>query len=605
MRELWNGWRVLDDPDRGFAEEALDNYLPRAIYVLFTLINRLESLPEHRRILSALLLSVFDQATSLWAYPTQRARPRILTIPTHFRENNIWSALENSIEQWAVPQGTEPVSMVNWPELPPHSGGLCLYKGRVKDFIDEITSDNLNQVRRPQDMVSFEAMVSAIPRPNQAFWTLSVLWAGWLWGKTAAAHFKSILRRRRFDWVWHTSALHSAFSSILELKQGDLPALCMVSEVESGFLTSTLLAGTKSGMKLKGIALREETGNAQIHWSIPGVGQEHHRKKSNPRNLDATAEIHKKSLELFGQRNEPLSYADLLSTAFLAINSKDGILLVEDQSIQDAYAHFNNLVSQVFGPNSVFIRFGGSEHSHETGKWWVDDMEYGLETRLENVPREVLSLSDRVEMSVVKLLVERHHCTYPEIDHHICHNFPGLLTPERSLIHACVSSYAVQEKPDYSEWVLRDEDHPASRRQNLYDYHNQLKKLGHNLAFEVKEGVLNPQFFLPPIHWMDEKGKLAYIFFIQASALLSKTLFLEDHPFEKCVLVIPGGRSALLDYKLSIDFRLAHAAKTGWRFLKFRHLRHLANSDTLNRESLESMIATDTITKSDAQIKLL
>ncbi len=72
----------LDDPDRSYAEEALSVYLPRAVYGLFTLVNRLDSFPSsRRRLVSALLLAAFDQANVLWAHPAKSYRPRQLNIP--------------------------------------------------------------------------------------------------------------------------------------------------------------------------------------------------------------------------------------------------------------------------------------------------------------------------------------------------------------------------------------------------------------------------------------------------------------------------------------------------------------------------------------------
>ena len=50
----------LDDEDRTYVEEAIKHYLPRPLYVLTTIINRLDGLnltPERRRALTALILA--------------------------------------------------------------------------------------------------------------------------------------------------------------------------------------------------------------------------------------------------------------------------------------------------------------------------------------------------------------------------------------------------------------------------------------------------------------------------------------------------------------------------------------------------------------------
>ncbi|HEX6033244.1 MAG TPA: hypothetical protein VFY83_02375, partial [Anaerolineales bacterium] len=68
---------ALEDEDRVYAEEAIEHYLPRPLYFLTTVINRLDSLnlsPERRRALTALILIACDAGNTLWDYPTQRRR---------------------------------------------------------------------------------------------------------------------------------------------------------------------------------------------------------------------------------------------------------------------------------------------------------------------------------------------------------------------------------------------------------------------------------------------------------------------------------------------------------------------------------------------------
>ena len=98
-----------DDPDRVHAEEALAIYLPRTVYALGTIINRIELLkltPQRRRALTALVLTACDQASGMRIHPPdKRRRPRSLALPPRFRENNLWQALEDGINLWAgVPE---------------------------------------------------------------------------------------------------------------------------------------------------------------------------------------------------------------------------------------------------------------------------------------------------------------------------------------------------------------------------------------------------------------------------------------------------------------------------------------------------------------------
>jgi len=195
-----------DDPDREYAEEALSVYQPRAIYALATLINRLDSpgvTAERRRALSALFLSACDAASNLWKADNDRPRPKQLTVSNEFRENNIWMALEAAVAEWAT--DAAPVPFVQWPNKLPESGGVLLFEGRIADLASVINE------------APIAAVVGVLPRPNQAFWTLCALWAGWLWGRESTEAFKLVLRRRRYDWGWHTEALQAAMHHLFEL----------------------------------------------------------------------------------------------------------------------------------------------------------------------------------------------------------------------------------------------------------------------------------------------------------------------------------------------------------------------------------------------------
>ena len=93
----------INDPDRQHALDAMGVYLPRSVDALFTLVNRLDQFPnERRRLIAALLLPVFDQSNTLWAYPSTRSRPKQLIQPAKFREVNVWLTLEETVEAWEI-----------------------------------------------------------------------------------------------------------------------------------------------------------------------------------------------------------------------------------------------------------------------------------------------------------------------------------------------------------------------------------------------------------------------------------------------------------------------------------------------------------------------
>src|SRR5918996_6257 len=133
---------ALDEEDRVYAEEAIAHYLPRPLYVLTTIINRLDSLnltPERRRALNGLILVACDVGNTLWDHPSERRRPKQLNIPNQFREHNIWMQLERGVGLWT--ETASPVPFEAWPNKIPESGGICIYEGRLKDLAQEVKKE--------------------------------------------------------------------------------------------------------------------------------------------------------------------------------------------------------------------------------------------------------------------------------------------------------------------------------------------------------------------------------------------------------------------------------------------------------------------------------
>ena len=315
---------AFDDPDRPFAEEAINIYPPRAVYALGTIINRLDSLSssdERRRCMTALLLWAADSTNALWPHLAERPRPKQLTFPGLYREHNVWMALEAGVKAWASAETAVP--LVLWPDEPPETGGICVFEGPLRELVPQL------------DEIQVKAVVGAIPRPNQAFWTLSALWSGWLWGREAAGPFKAVLRRRRYDWQWHAEALRALFGNLSAAISPQTPFFALLAEPEPPFLTAALLAAQASGLELVDLSLRGEQDAAQIHW----------RKADKPPRKASAPDVHfaRKSMrDYLKKRGEPVPYLQLHAAALTALAAKgmlrwpDDALAAIDKTILDA-----------------------------------------------------------------------------------------------------------------------------------------------------------------------------------------------------------------------------------------------------------------------------
>jgi hypothetical protein len=574
----------LNDPDREHAEEALAVYPARAVYALFTLINKLDGLslpPERRRQLTALLLSACDQANTLWPHPTARERPRQLVVPPHFRENNVWLALENAIDMWAAP--IQPAALTHWPKLPPESGGISLFEGRLKDLAASLSK------------ITIDAVTAALPRPNQAFWTLSALWAGWLWGREAASAFKSVLRRRRYDWAWHTTALTAALDNLAPHLTPGTPFYGLIGEVEPGFLAAALVAADAAGFDLDGLALRPEGGQTQMLWQSEQKSAEIVAPASSPPDLAQLA-----AAEYLKQRGEPAAYLSMSAAALTGLaqahvfrNERIQRAVQEslasgepaEPSLSIIYNQTQAALRETLTYRGGFLRYGAGE-SPETGHWW-------LRANCDAAP----PLADRLEVELVKYLIKHPGCTLVDLEKGLYELFPGLLTPESEIIHICLESYAEQTPPDSGQWRLRQQDAPAARRAELKEIRRQIQALGERLEFSTSGEI--------PLIWIDAEGQARYWLYPKASAVIGEIMTAGQVDPERSLIVLPGGRANLVAYKLHRNPHLAQAVTAGWRFLKFRCLRSLLEAPGLTPDTFPEKLEADPLTYSAPQMRLL
>ncbi|HKJ27763.1 MAG TPA: hypothetical protein VJ965_09010 [Anaerolineales bacterium] len=570
-----------DDPNRFHAEEALDVYLPRAVYTLINLVNKLDGLNleiNQGKRLRALLLAAFDQANNLWRIQDEQFRPRQLTTPPHFIEKNIWLALEDAVRILA--DDTTPATPLTfWPDGPPESGGICLFEGPVKELSNQI------------DEAPMQAVISALPRPNQAYWTLCALWSGWLWGREALGNYSKVLKRRRYDWAWHTAALHSSLRRLYELLPPETPFFGLVTENEAGFDTAAIVAADLAGFILENTALRKHTGQTQLHWRTP---------PANPPDTTASEALPMKLVstamqQTLAKRGEPSPYLYLQAAGLKAL-SDHGLLTPDaDESPQtrsalaaNAYTDTRQLLRDTLAQPGVFLRYQGGKSSLEIGTWWLRD------TGEADTP-----LADRVEMAIVNLLQETPSRSYSEIDQALCRQFSELQTPDSPLIQTVLNSYA-ERQPD-GQWQLRENDHSHNRREDVAEIRQILLDTGQRFGFSVrpdrpKEGT--------PLIWEQAQNGKALHFYLIASAILDKIVRHSAHPPEQGIIVLPGSRSGLVLHKREQNPYLAYLLDGGWRLLKFRAVRSLQDNERLNPASLSSYFALDPLANDDAQIPL-
>src|SRR5215213_2129277 len=558
---------ALEDEDRVYAEEAIEHYLPRPLYFLTTVINRLDSLnltPERRRALNALILVACDAGNTLWDYPTQRHRPKQLNVPNRFREYNLWTQLERGLNQWT--ETGSGVLMEMWPDQPPESGGICIFEGRLKELADQVKKE-----------VPIAAVVGSLPRPNQAFWTLSALWAGWLWGGEAVEPYKPALRRRRYDWAWNATALNAAFTHLLEMVQPGTPFLALLSEPEPASLTSALTAASAAALDLNSLALRTQHDPIQLLW-VCGKPLKRQPDKADIYKVKEAIRTH------LAERGEPASYLHVHAAGLIAL-AESNTLKQKDQEFDEALRGTQSLIQAALEEDPRFAHYSTGE-SVETGLW-------GLQTQgLDSHSDKKDSLSDRVEIAIVTFLQKHPNSIFREIEQDLYPRLPALLTPSQGMIYAVLSSYAAKIE---GTWKLRPEDAAFARRNELDQVAGLIEALGRRLDYSTRRRDKN--------YLWEQNGRVERTFYILASALVGRAIDETRFPPEQTVIVLPGGRAALAAYKAQRDPSLAARIKEV-QVVKYRLLRTLIELPVLTRETFEEQVAGDPLENSKSQMMM-
>ena len=560
---------TIHDEDRVYAEEAIEHYLPRPLYFLTTVTNRLDGLrlnPERKRALTAMILLACDAGNTLWGHPSERPRPKQLNIPNQFREHNLWMMLERGLNLWAETGSGVPVEA--WPGKIPESGGVCIYEGRLKDLAHEVKKE-----------IPIAAVIGSVPRPNQAFWTLSALWAGWLWGREAVEPFKVALRRRRYDWAWNATALNAAFAHLFELLPLGTPFFGLLPEAEPSFLTSALTAASAAGFDLTSLALRTEHDPIQLVWTR---GETLRREVNDPEMDD----VREAMLTHLLERGEPASYLHVHAAGLVELTETHA-LKKKEMEFDDALRGTQSLIQNALSEDDRFVHYSSGE-SVDTGMWGLS----GTHGQGNPAPTHGDSLSDRIEVAIVTFLQKNPDSIYLEIEDDLYPRFPGLLTPSKAMIYSVLNSYAERNG---AAWKLRPEDVASARRRELNTITAMLEAVGTRLSYITRRQEKN--------YLWEDADKTERAFYILASALVGRAMNETPYPPEQTIIVIPGGRAGLIQYKAQRDPSLAARLKN-YRLVKYRLLRTLFEVPVLTRETFEEQIASDPLEKSKSQMMM-
>lgn len=565
-----------DDPLRSQVENALNTYPARPIIILQTIINKLDSLeqsPRRRDLLTALILSAADQGNTLWAYPTPRERPRQIVVPSIFREKNLWKAMEEAIQTWQVINS--PIPIIDWEDRKQGSAGIFRFKGRIKELdlgneLDSAAGADAASAGAAGAVATnaVAAVLTAIPRPNQAFWTLSALWTGWIWGQDAVTPIRQVLARQRYDWNWHSNALRSVFEAIRDIYQPGMKFWGLVAENEPLLLLAALLAANEAGFQLDTFAQSRDDQIAQCTWTTHPI--------AHVRPAEAHQAAERYLQNYLEEKGEPADFQELHTAIVTGLAHENQLALeIFMQNRNQSTSETQKWIESILQNADVLVRISSGSTSLETGEWWIKDPS-----------RAVPPLIDRVEEFIVRHLIANTITTASALKEALFQAFTGLHTPEDLIILNCLESYAELVNPEEHLWQLRETENPANRNTDINALKQSLAAIAEKLNFQVKDG--------DPILWF-EQGNPNPVFSIHifSSAIISRHLQKSTPDAQYHLLVLPGSRANLLAFKQERDPILKGKLDRDYLVVKFRLIRDLAANPLLSRDLFLEQIQAD------------
>ena len=538
--------------ERQTIKAALNCYLPRSLLTIMLLVNRLDRLEiekRERRLLQAVLLSLFDDANSLWHWPPREQTHLQLKTPSRFLEKNLWLSLESASKKWQSPFGKLFISY--YPQMPPNEGGICIYLRRMRDREDFLT------VYPPH------AIATLFARPNPTFWTLSTLWSGWLWGRKGIKPMHATLRRRKYNWHWFAQSVLSTMSTIAKKTNQGTLAFALFPKMTPNFYLGLACGMQSAGFSMQGWAYRPSEEMLQNQWVTSCPPARTNELFARP--------LIKSYLEA---RGEPAGFNELVAHCISEFILQD-VIPSDFNAIEDSlYRQIQEEISVQLKDEHFVIAYTHSVQ--ESSRWWLVD------TRHCQPP-----LSERVERFLVEYLRETSMLSEHAIEMRACKEFPGLLTPSHSLVQAVLNAYAGEdgERPGVR---LRSEEEKRERQTDLLEMRQLLFNTAGSLGFaadENEEGIIN---------WKNNAHETVYRFYLTIYCNISEIVAhsaLENNCQQ--VIVLPGSRSRLISFRLREDPHLAGALANNWHILKFRHLRLLAARENLTLNLWENLLDRD------------
>jgi hypothetical protein len=524
--------RDHEDADR--VGDVLEAYTLRAQSALSDILLKFEGLSEDdRSALRPALLATLDACTSLHTLDEARY-PSGLKPPARFIERNVWVELERQVSLLHPVTSTLPRAAAVEELLASDTPAVCLLVLPARELAKRLPERSLPLV------------VTHPPLPRPGFWSLSAVWAAWLWGKQSSLvdHLLPLLSRKRTSWDWQWRAIGSALN-VLNPALRDDARVIMSFPAEEAIVDSVALAAAHAHQHVESLVCDPLDG-VRATWRVGQAARL--PAQDRPQTAGGTDILR----DILQERTEP-AHELVLRTGLLAAWGQTSALAEiaqQPEGEQTPLAILRGKIERTFSAAAI--------HEIESHRWW-----------LTLAPSPSMPLVDRVEQRARDLLREREEWHGDELLQQIYRDFPDHLTPDRALAATVIHSYA--EDLSFGHIRLRPEDPAEARAIEVDEICQLLALVGERLGVEVSHAPrIGEQH---RVVW-SKSGETVYTFIIQTTAEVLPMLRADSG-----VLIIPGGRATLLQHKIARDARLRN---THWQVLKFSSLRRAAQQSDLS-----------------------
>ncbi len=541
-------------------EYALACYTPRALHVVVILFNAIDTMliPENELdMIRAVLLEVFDQATSLWHWPNRDFRPQQLSVPNIYFEKNIHQTFHQAIRTWSAFR--KPCEVESYPVIPDQPRSICLF--------DRKTSREFFSKQKDRQRCHYFCV---FPRPNQAFWVFSAIWSAWLFGKKTAERMLSTLSRQRFGWFWFGQAISTTFSSFSDAICEEDRIFGMCSSFTPSYVLAVLLGACDAEYQLESCAYEKDASILQMTWNSVKNAKEENKPVQNGA-VEQQASQH--LIQYLSERGEPSTFRELFTVYCTTPVIHSAIFHALQGESSDYYNSILNALQKELEDSRRYRKIGGSSSS--TSRWMLQDI-----TKLQE------SLDDRVERFIVSSIHQNARLDFHDLYLELCDQFPGLLTPDRVYCKDCLESYASRTNLQTMLYVRDADEEPSKRKQDLENIKGLIAQIGENLGMAVqnKDSLI----------WIDKNGKPLYNFYCDINACFSQSL--KSYSFEKYgipVIVFPASRSRLIHLKMKRNINLQETLNKNWHQVKFRHIRKIAVQEQFTLQAWQDILDID------------